>query len=219
MIGALLADLPNGLRHRWGALREPGVPAAYGDGAASPVLLLPGVYESWHFLRPIADALNADGHPIHVVPSLARNARPIPWTAAEALRVLRERDLRRVVVVAHSKGGIVGKHLLAIDDAEEGRVERVVAIASPFAGSRMARLVPLGALRAFVPGDPLLTRLAAETAVNQRIVSIAPRVDPHIPEGSRLDGAEYVEIDTVGHFRVLADPRTVDAVRRVVGRA
>jgi hypothetical protein len=221
-IRALLADLPNGARLRAAALGRRRPPGSWVAGDRAPVVLLPGTYETWHLLAAIGDALHADGHPVHVVETIGDNRRAIPWVAAEVGRVLADRGLRDVVLVSHSKGGIVGKALLVEElglPAAERRVARLVAIAAPFAGSSMARLVPAGALRAFRPGDPLLARLAAERAADARIVSVAPRVDPHIPEGSRLEGAAYVEIDVVGHFRVLRDPRTVAAVRRVVGPA
>jgi hypothetical protein len=221
-VGGVLRDLPNALRLRGAGIRDRRVPSGYRTGARAPVVLLPGTYESWHFLRPIGDALHADGHPVHVVEAIGLNRRPIAWAADQVRRTIVREGLRHVALVAHSKGGIVGKQLLAQELAApepERRVDRLVAIATPFAGSSMARLVPFGALRAFRPGDALLTALTAERAADARITSIAPRVDPHIPEGSRLDGAENIEIDVVGHFRVLRDPRTIDAVRRVVARA
>ena len=220
-IRALLADLPNGMRLRADALRQRRPPLAWQGGDAAPVVLLPGTYETWHLLGPVGAVLHADGHPVHVIETIGANSRPIPWVAAEVGRVLVERDLRGAVLVAHSKGGIIGKQLLVEELARpEGdrRVRHLVAIAAPFAGSRMARLVPAGALRAFRPGDPLLARLAAERAADARITSVYPRVDPHVPEGSHLPDAENIEIDVVGHFRVLRDPATVAAVRGVVAR-
>jgi pimeloyl-ACP methyl ester carboxylesterase len=222
LVRALLADYPNALRIRAEGLRIPTVPAGWAAGAGRPVVLIPGIYESWHFLRAIGAALHADGHPVHVIEAIGRNAGPIPWVATQAAALLEAHGLRGAAVVAHSKGGIVGK-LLLVDELgmpeRARRIDRLIAIASPFAGSSMARLVPVGGLRAFLPGDALLARLRAERAVDARITSVYPRVDPHIPEGSRLAGAENVEIDTTGHFRVLRDPRTVAIVRRVVGRA
>ena len=40
---------------------------AYARGSERAVVILPGVYETWHFLRPIADELNRRGHPVHVM--------------------------------------------------------------------------------------------------------------------------------------------------------
>lgn len=186
-------------------------PAAYLRGSERSVVILPGVYETWHFLRPIADELNRRGHPIHVVEAMGRNRDPIPATAELVARELADLDLRDVALVAHSKGGLIGKHLLAYDDPD-GRIDRLVAVATPFGGSRLARYAVGSTLRAFLPGDPVILSLARERAVNARITSIYPRVDPNIPEGSRLDGATNVELPLWGHFRILTATQALAAV-------
>jgi hypothetical protein len=208
----LLGDYPNALRFRMRAARDWAVPAAFAEGSLRPVVILPGIYESWHYLRPIAERLNADGHPIHVIPSLGLNRDPIPATAAQVLAQLVERGLTGVGIVAHSKGGIVGKHIMTIDDRDGHRIDRLIAIASPFNGSAMARLVPGRELRAFLPDDPVIAALAAEVAINGRITSIFPAFDPHVPDGSALDGARNIELPIVGHFRILLLPSVIDAV-------
>jgi alpha-beta hydrolase superfamily lysophospholipase len=187
------------------------VPAAFSEGRLRPVVILPGIYESWHYLRPIAERLNARGHPVHVIPTLGLNRAPIPATAAHVHTHLVTRGLTGVAIVAHSKGGIVGKHLMALDD-RDGRVDRLIAIASPFNGSAMARIAPNRELRAFLPQNPVIAGLAAELAVNARITSIYPRFDPHIPDGCELEGAHNVELPVVGHFRILLQPSVIDAV-------
>ena len=45
-------------------------PVPTGPGGASPVVLLPGVYETWQLLGPVATALARAGHPVHAVPGL-----------------------------------------------------------------------------------------------------------------------------------------------------
>jgi hypothetical protein len=212
---SLLGDYPNALRFRLRAVRDRAVPAAFAEGSRRPVVILPGIYESWHYLRPIAERLNANGHPVHVIPALGLNRAPIPATAARVYAQLVERGLTGVAIVAHSKGGIVGKHLMAVDD-RESRVDRLIAIASPFGGSAMARLTPNPALRAFLPSDPVIAALAAERAVNGRITSIYPSFDPHIPDGCLLEGARNVELPVVGHFRILLQAATLDAVADAV---
>jgi triacylglycerol lipase len=109
--------------------------------------------------------------------------------------------------VAHSKGGLVGKRLLA-----HPRVDRLIAIATPFSGSVYANFLPGRTLREFRPTNDALLELAADVASNARIVSIYPSFDPHIPGGSALDGAVNIEIPTTGHFRILSDPQVVRAV-------
>jgi len=212
----LLADYPNALRFRAHAVRDRAVPTAFAQGSERPVVILPGIYESWHYLRPVAERLNELGHPVHVIPALGLNRAPIPATAARVHAYLVDHELAGVAIVAHSKGGIVGKHLMALDD-REGRVDRLIAIASPFGGSAMARIAPNPALRAFLPTDPVIAGLAAERAVNARITSIYPSFDPHIPDGSALEGARNVEVPVVGHFRILLQPAVIAAVLEAVG--
>lgn len=193
------------------------VPARYAHGSQRAVVILPGVYETWHFMRPIADELNRRGHPVHVMHSMGYNRDPIPATAQLVARELADLDLRAVALVAHSKGGLIGKHLLAYDDPDR-RIDRLVAVATPFGGSRLARYALGSALRAFLPGDPVIRGLAGENAVNARITSIYPRFDPNIPEGSRLDGATNVEIPLWGHFRILTAAEALSAVVAAVER-
>ncbi len=192
-----------------------GDPAAYLGGAKQPVVVLPGVYEHWEFMRPIAERLHENGHPVHIVAALGRNVAPIPDAAASVYRYLVENDLRDVILVGHSKGGLIGKHIMLVDDTD-GRVERMVAVASPFAGSRYARYIPARPLQQFVPTAETLRMLAADASVNARITSIYPRFDGHIPDGSALEGATNIEVSARGHFRVLVEKQSIDAIIRAV---
>jgi len=170
-----------------------------------PVLLLPGVWETWRFLEPLARGLFAGGHPVHVVAPFGLNRGSVPDMADLAAAQLVEADLRGVVVVAHSKGGLIGKSVMGREDVGD-RVLGMVAINTPFSGSPYARLLPLRSIRTFLPDDEVLTALAAQRADHGRIVSVATCFDPHIPTGSELPGARNVRLATPGHFRSLTDP-------------
>ncbi|MEP6482313.1 MAG: alpha/beta hydrolase [Rhodoglobus sp.] len=196
---------------RIGNLIHGAVPDALPQGTRTPVLLIPGVYEPWRYLLTIGRRLSALGHPVHALPGLGYNVAPIAETAARAQRYLDENDLWHVAVVGHSKGGIVGKHMMAFDDLDN-RINRLVAIACPFEGSTRAKYVPVNTIRPFLPGDELLGRLASNREVNARITSIYPQADQVIPNGSYLEGATNLELPLYGHFRLLSDPRVVDAV-------
>ena len=80
--------------------------------AEVPVVLLPGIWEPWQFLRPLATVLHAGGHPVHVVTELGWNGRDLDASADDVIAHLAAHDLRRVVLVAHSKGGLIGKKVL-----------------------------------------------------------------------------------------------------------
>jgi hypothetical protein len=190
-------------------------PARWAEGDRRPVLLLPGVYEPWHFLRAIGDRLNQAGHPVHVVEAIHYNVQEIRDVAAIAQRYLDEHGLEHVALVAHSKGGLIGKHMMAIDDTAH-RVESLVAIVTPFAGSTMARFMLVRTLRAFLPTDETISRLAANMVINARITSIYGVFDPQIPGGSALQGATNVQLPIVGHFRLLVDERVIEQVLAAV---
>lgn len=186
--------------------------AAFATGEGTPIVVLPGVYETWRFLQPLVTVLHERGHPVHVVDLLRRNRRPVPEMADRVREHLVARDLRDVVLVAHSKGGLIGKLVMSSPEGAE-RVRSMVAVAAPFSGSRYARLLPLApTLRIFSPADATIVGLARETTVNSRIVSLYGRFDPHIPERSELVGATNIELDTGGHFRILAHPRVLAEV-------
>ncbi|NKX53496.1 alpha/beta hydrolase [Arthrobacter sp. E918] len=170
-----------------------------------PVLLIPGVYENWQFMHRIAELLHGAGHPVHVVSLLGYNRGEVPRMAALVSAYLEEADLRDVTIVAHSKGGLVGKRAMILP-ASAGRIRHMVAVNSPFAGSVYARLFLLPSIRAFSPRNGELRALAADLSVNHRITSVYSTFDPHIPGGSYLPGARNIQLDSAGHFRTLEDP-------------
>jgi pimeloyl-ACP methyl ester carboxylesterase len=192
-------------------------PKTFEEGTGRPVLMIPGVYEPWQFLRPLIDKLHGAGHPVYVVPELGNNLGVLSEAAGTVEAVLERRDLHDVVIVAHSKGGLVGK-LVMVGEGSLPRVTRMVAICTPFAGSRYAQFMPIRALRDFSPRDPAGLSLRADESVNSRIVSIFGPFDPHIPEGSALPGATNRQVDSGGHFRLLSDPAVVEMVLEEASR-
>jgi alpha-beta hydrolase superfamily lysophospholipase len=168
-------------------------------------------------MQPVADHLYRRGHPVHVLDKLGYNTGSIADMAVLVADHLADADLHDVTVVAHSKGGLIAKQAFARPGVGE-RVRHVIAINSPFSGSRYASLFLLPSVRMFAPHGPVIRALALETAVNRRISSLYSAFDPHIPETGHLDGAENVVLRTVGHFRPLADPATLAIVDEVLAR-
>ncbi len=232
----------------WAVGRRRPTPPRWRAGTAGlpEVVLVPGVYEHWTFLKPLGDSLAAAGHRVRVVHGLGVNRRAIAETADRLTRVLADLPSAPAgrVLVAHSKGGLIGKHVLVTTGAaraaaveasvggdpavaaaaaapDAGRpplgLLGLVAVATPFGGARRARLFFVPSIRAFLPGNETIVMLGRETSVNGRIVSVFGPYDPHIPEGSALDGATNVVVAAPGHFRVLASPRTHAAVLEGIG--
>lgn len=202
---------------------------ALGDPSLPAIVLLPGVYETWLFLEPAATRLNAAGHRVFAVPGLGINGKTIPESArivAKHLAALHaEYGVQRCIILAHSKGGLIGKHLMldALTAAETGSrgshpVQKVglVAIGTPFSGSIYAKYTFSRTIRDFSPTDAVLLALGAQEKLNDRVVSIYPEFDPHIPGGSALSGALNIELPVAGHFRTLREGAVLDAVEDAV---
>jgi triacylglycerol lipase len=177
------------------------------------VILLPGIYERWEFMKPIADALITAGYSVHIIEGLGYNTGTIEQAAEVVERYMIYKDLRNCVILAHSKGGLIGKYLLSFS-GEKRRFAGMVALNTPFGGSLYAYLFPFASLRIFAPTSPLLTLLAKAEGVNKRIYSIYGRFDPHIPGGSFLEGANNIQLPTYGHFRIINDQRVHAEVLR-----
>ncbi|HET8879249.1 MAG TPA: alpha/beta hydrolase [Arthrobacter sp.] len=180
-------------------------------GAGRPVVVIPGIFEDWRFMLPLIRELHDAGHPVHVVTVLQRNRLAVPKAAALIADYLRDRDLKDTLIVAHSKGGLIGKFAMMSLDPDR-RLVRMVAVASPFSGSRYAGFMLLPSLRALSPRSAVTLQLSREQRVNERITSIYGLFDPHIPEGSELPGARNIRLDTGGHFRILAHQETIRTV-------
>jgi triacylglycerol lipase len=183
----------------------------------SPVLLIPGVFESWRFMQPVAEHLYRQGHPVHVLDQLGFNTGDIPDMAVIAADYLDRKDLRDVTVVAHSKGGLIAKQALG-QPGTLARVRRLITVNTPFSGSRYAAFFLLRSVRMFAPNGPVIRALSHETTVNRRISSLYSVFDPHIPETSHLDGAENITLPTIGHFRPLAAAHTLQVITTILNR-
>jgi hypothetical protein len=214
-VSTRLVDYAWAYRLRLSNLRAAIDPTDLLAGSKAPVLLLPGVYESWHFLRAVGTRMHEEGHPVHIVPTFNRNMKPVPIMAGMAADYVIENDLSGVWIVGHSKGGLIGKTLLLSRRVGE-RFSGLVAVNSPFSGSDYAHLVPMRALREFVPTNPTVTRLDRESEINGRITSIYSEWDPIVPNGSELRGANNIRLPISGHFRILDTPSLLDEVSRAI---
>jgi pimeloyl-ACP methyl ester carboxylesterase len=85
-------------------------------------------------------------------------------SAAEALgrhieHICRETGHERVHVVGHSLGGLVARYLVQRLGGDE-RVQSLVTLGTPHAGTRLARALPTPLVRQLRPGSALMQELA-----------------------------------------------------------
>lgn len=179
----------------------------------NPIILIPGVFEKWHFLKAIADPLSLRGHPVYVLEHLDYNTKEIHHTAESIREFIDKEKLREVIIIAHSKGGLIGKHLLNFHNKDE-KIKKVIAIASPFGGSYITRFIPNKAIKELSPYSKIIKELTGKKEFNHKIISIFGVFDNHVwPESScRLEGAKNIEVHTHGHHRILFDKKVRDII-------
>jgi triacylglycerol lipase len=191
-------------------------PQCYFDNAVTgkpPIILIPGVRAKWHFLKFIADMLAVQGYPIYVVEELGHNRQAIDYSAKLVRELIDEKGLNNVVIVTHSKGGLIAKYLLAFENADN-RVKKVIAIATPWHGSNAVNFLPGKTYQELRPQSPIIARLNSQVAANDKIVSIFGSFDNHVwPTAScRLAGAKNIQVDIYGHHKILFDKRVCDII-------
>ncbi len=182
-----------------------------------PVILIPGITSTWHFLRYIGDALSHQGHPVYVVGELGRMMDDVPRLAQALKDFIEKRNLRNVIIVCHSKGGLVGKYILAFLN-KDSRVKKVIAIAVPWGGSRMVKIIPHRNYKELLPESKLVRDLGKQQDANRLITSIYGLWDNHIwpTEHARLGGANNIQVPIHGHHKILFDKRVRDIVMKEV---
>ena len=194
-------------------------PESYTSPSASSdfsIILIPGVYESWKFMRPVAESLHQQGYDVRVVENLKFNRGSVEDMARVVREYLHKSNIKKCLLVAHSKGGLIGKYLL-LNYNKDKRIKGMVTLNTPFSGSKYAYFfLPFKTVRMFLPTAPLLKNMAINESVNARIVSIYGVFDPHIPGGSYLKGAQNIQLKTRGHFRIMGSKKVHTAIFRAI---
>lgn len=194
----------------------PDIDSLVKQGAPS-VVLLPGLWERWEVLTSWGKALDALGFDVHYVPQLDMEFGSLGALAQKLGEYLQDQDLSEVLIVAHSKGGLVAKALMT---GEQGwRVGQLIACGTPFVGSPIAALSPAFIrMKSMVPWDQEIVELGKLVEVNERIVALQARWDQNVPADPDLPGATVVTAPVVGHNELLRSPAAIALIARYADR-
>ncbi len=207
-----------------------------------PVVIIPGVLGRWGFMKNIGDKISLAGHPVYIVPDLGYNIYSIPSSASilrsvilnafpkrdkmvpnfskasnDIKKVIENNDLKGIILVAHSKGGLIGKYLLAHEN-KDNKVIGMISIATPYSGSAMANLVPLDPIQELRADSKIITDLEKHMDINSKIISICPEYDNHVwsENGSVLQGAENIHVPVHGHHKVIFDKSVQETILHAI---
>ncbi|OGI63440.1 hypothetical protein A2818_00750 [Candidatus Nomurabacteria bacterium RIFCSPHIGHO2_01_FULL_40_12] len=188
-----------------------------------PVIILPGLFARWGFLKPIGDHISLLGHPVYIVPGLGNNITDIPASAKKVRHIIEENNLKNVIILAHSKGGLIGKYLLLHEDSKH-KVKGMIAIATPWHGSSMGKFIPFSSVQEVTNESKIIKYLREHSEVNGKIISIIPSYDNIIwhPKGSYLKGAlENIKVEIAGHARITNDKivwnYVIESIEKITG--
>jgi len=170
-----------------------------------PLLLVHGYACSrgvWWRLRRDLEAAGHTVASVSLYPPYTSIGKLVPQLTQRVEEVCRATGADQVVLIAHSMGGLVCRSYLARHGGSQ--VERLVTIASPHAGTELARIGIGRNAREMVPGSLWLKDLATENVPVPTISIRTPHDNYVMPQDNqRLPGAIDVEMDGIGHLSVL----------------
>lgn len=190
------------------------IPENWNRGEKGNVILVPGFMDDHVFLMMIGDALNKEGFRIHTLKNFDTTRKSVKFLAEILVDYIRQNKLENIILVAHSKGGIVSRY--AIDNFEDinERVKLVFTISTPHKGTLYAKTNLLN-LDELSPKSKILNNLSLNRKNCQKIVNIYPKLDNTIVPNCNLilDGAEEnISIDVIGHTSVLKNEKTIKII-------
>lgn len=185
----------------------------------APIILIPGISNKWGFLKHLGDKISIKGHPVYIVPKLKFNLFDIKTSAKIVREIIDKNNLQNAVIVGHSKGGLIGKYLLIHENQDE-KVKGLIAIATPFSGSRLANQIPGKAHKELAPESKVIQELNFHKEVNSKIISIMPEFDNHVwhGKGSNLSGAINIKVPTKGHHKIVFDKKVIKKIIELIDR-
>lgn len=176
-----------------------------------PVILIPGVLGKWSFLKSLGDKISLEGHPVYIISDLKYNLFSIPESAKIVRKTINDlkkedKNFKNSVIVAHSKGGLIGKYFLIHYNNDES-VSKMISLATPYSGSAMAKILPIEPISELHNDSQIIKDIKSHTHVNHFITSIIPEYDNHVwaEDGSYLDGAKNIKVDVHGHHKIVFD--------------
>lgn len=215
-IGHWTLDYVSMLKGRWNMYLYKQPPKHYLEYVKEekqPIILIQGVSAKWGMLKTVGDAISKTGHPVYIVPKIGHHLKDIPLTASLVREVIDENKLKNVILVSHSKGGLVAKYLL-VHLNQDKHIKKVIAISAPFSGTTLAKMIPHSSHRELEPNNELFKDLQLHSEVNKQIISIFPSFDNHVLDKSRciLDGATNIEVNIPGHHRLLFNKKIIKTI-------
>jgi triacylglycerol lipase len=181
-----------------------------------PVLLVHGYLcnrGAWWWMRRRLEASGLAVATIDLEPPFASIDRFADRLHRRIEALLQEAGARQVSLVCHSMGGLAARAYL--DRHGPRRVARLVTLATPHHGTRIARMAPGRNASEMQPGSTWLAALNPPPSGLPMLAMWSP-VDNFVApqESGRLAGAAENVLPGLGHLSVLFSPQVCDILKR-----
>jgi triacylglycerol lipase len=200
---------------------DPGIAA----GSDVVVVLLHGTAADGTCMRAWAGAIAAAGVEAPILAPdhgmLLRTPEVHGERIARVLRACLAQGPRvRLVIVAHSLGGLAVRCALASDATLRERTLGVITVATPHRGTALAGRLPVGPLAFLAWNNAWVGGLPPLSALVPRVRSFATDVDVIVYPPETCVAGEHELLHGIGHAHLLTSPlvaaRVADAVRSVI---
>ena len=190
---------------------------------APPVLLVHGILCNGAIWGPLRHRLSAAGcervEGIDLQPLWA----DIETFAIHLVHTLeamhRSSGGKRIVIVAHSMGGLVARAALRLGGAP--LIARIITLGTPHHGTAIACLLPFTPMRQMCPNSQWLKDLNAEQEgrLLLPVTCVYGQDDTLVvPPGSAvLKGARHLPLEHLGHLQLASSPRVLTEVLEELG--
>jgi pimeloyl-ACP methyl ester carboxylesterase len=190
--------------------------------ARVPVLLVHGLVDNRSVFAVMRRSLRRRGftsvHSWNYSPRLADVVDAAADLGARVERICQDTGHDRVHVVGHSLGGLIARYYVQRLDGHR-RVDSLVTLGTPHAGSRWAHVVPTSLVRQLRPGSDLLAELAEPAPrCTTQVTAIYSDLDPVVvpTAAGRCDhpdlGARNILVRGVGHMSLPINRGVLDEV-------
>lgn len=201
------------LKLRTYRIKQP--PEQWTYGQKGNVLLIHGWNETWSYLLEVGNFINWLGYRVHICDNIDRNRGHIYVNAQKVNDLILEKGLNNLILVSHSKGGLVAKAL--IDKMPAGEmVTKSISIAAPYNGSYWGYL-GVGWLSNLVPGSEFIVSFN-EIKENGKTISVRSKIDNSvIPFDSPiLPNATNIQLPVIGHTSILQSEDLMNCLSKIL---
>lgn len=183
-------------------------------GSKGDVVIVHGWAGRWAYVWDLGNYVNKLGYKVHVLPKLGRNFKKVRIGTKILEEYLRKNDVRGVILLAHSKGGIICKSFMDTSKLAS-KVRKVITISTPYNGTLLGYLL-VGGLFEQAPTSSLTSQLRKDKRFNHLFVNlIAKRDNLVIPNKNLvLEGALNKTVDVEGHMLILQSSQLLDELRK-----